>query len=212
MSPFRFSIASMLGVVCFAAVVIASMRAASDLWDAILFSTTLALLLISTLLAVRRQDRRRAYWLGFAFFGSTYLGATLVPPVESRLLTTKALARLDAMRQNAPRGWVLRYIDVNGDGRQDVYASNVGDLYRHVGNGNFEEVMTVAPPLQSATLRQFLAQGLLKAGSGGSSENFVRIWHTIIELMMAFAGAHFSRFAYSMNRRGHASQSVGSGV
>src|SRR5579864_1038142 len=111
MTGFRFSIATLLGVVCFAAVEVASMRAASDLWDSILFSATLALLLISTLLAVHRRDRRRAFWVGFALFGSAYLVASLVTPVESRLLTTRALASLAALRQNAPPGSGLVYFD-----------------------------------------------------------------------------------------------------
>src|SRR5579864_6904862 len=111
MPGFRFSIASLLGAVFFVAIAIAGLRAASDLWDSILFTTTLALLLISTLLAVHRQDRRRAFWVGFALFGSAYLVASLVTPVESRLLTTKALASLAALRQNAPPGSGLVYFD-----------------------------------------------------------------------------------------------------
>src|SRR5579864_2027208 len=198
MPGFRFSIASLLGAVFFVAIAIAGLRAASDLWDSILFTTTLALLLISTLLAVHRQDRRRAFWVGFALFGSAYLVASLVTPVESRLLTTKALASLDAARQNAPKGSRLGFFEYyDGDGLPDVIVSTVSEpvaLLRNVGNSKFQDVTALAATPQSATLRQFLALGLLKASSGGTSESFVRIGHTLTALMMAFVGAHLSRF------------------
>ena len=71
------------------------MRESSDLWERV-FTLTLAALLISILLAIHRTEKRRAFWLGFALFGSIYLGLSLVPSIESRLITTKTLAYLDS--------------------------------------------------------------------------------------------------------------------
>src|SRR3954469_1750576 len=96
MGLFRFTIASLLGLVCFVAVAFAALRRADGLWDSALFTLTLGILLASVLLAVHRTDRRRAYWLGFALFGWTYLGASLIPPVEARLLTSTGLEYLEA--------------------------------------------------------------------------------------------------------------------
>src|SRR5262249_2668962 len=96
MSRFRFGIANLLGLVLFLAVACAALRAASDLWESLLFSLALGLLVASVLGAVHRTGGRRAFWLGFALFGGAYLLASLIPPVESRLLTTKGLAYLDA--------------------------------------------------------------------------------------------------------------------
>ena len=95
MRHIRFSITSMLVIVLFVAVGFAALRESSDLWESGVFTRTLAALLISILLAVHRTDSRRAFWLGFALFGWTYLGLSLVPSTESRLMTTKALATLD---------------------------------------------------------------------------------------------------------------------
>src|SRR4051794_10165401 len=96
MRRFRFSIASLLVVVLFVAVGFAALRESNDLWDSGLFTMTLTGLLVSVLLAVHRTEFERAFWLGFALFGSTYLALSLVPSIEHRLLTTKALTYLDS--------------------------------------------------------------------------------------------------------------------
>ena len=96
MRRIRFNIASLLVVVLFVAVGFAALRESNEIWDSGLFTLTLVVLLISILLAVHRTEARRAFWLGFALFGWIYLGLSLVPSIESRLVTTKALAYLDS--------------------------------------------------------------------------------------------------------------------
>ena len=96
MKHIRFSIASLLVVVLFVAVGFAALEESSDLWESGVFTLTLAALLISILLAVHRTESRRAFWIGFALFGWIYLGLSLVPSIESRLITTKAFAYLDS--------------------------------------------------------------------------------------------------------------------
>jgi hypothetical protein len=59
--------------------------------------TTLLILVSSILLATYG---RRAFWLGFALFGWAYLVASLIPPVELGLLTTKIIVYLDAKTAN----------------------------------------------------------------------------------------------------------------
>jgi hypothetical protein len=86
MRRLRFSIASLLMLVLFVAVAIGALREATDIWDSAVFSLTLGLLLVAVLLAVHRTDRIRAFWVGFALFGSVYLAVSLVPQVKSRLL------------------------------------------------------------------------------------------------------------------------------
>jgi hypothetical protein len=89
MTRFRFSIASLLGLVVFLAVALAALRESTYPWDSALLALTLLVLLTSVLWAVHRTDRRRAYWLGVALFGWAYLRASLVPQVRQRMLTTK---------------------------------------------------------------------------------------------------------------------------
>src|SRR5438552_827548 len=96
MTRFRFSIAGLLLVTLFVAVAVAALRAADDAWDHGVFALTLLVLLTAILLTIHRSGRKRAYWLGFALFGWVYLVASLIPPIESRLPTTKGLAYLDS--------------------------------------------------------------------------------------------------------------------
>ena len=96
MRRFRFTIASLLIIVLLVAFGFAALRESNDLWESGVFTLTLGVLLISILLAIHRTESRRAFWIGFAVFGWSYLGLTLVPSIESRLMTTKALAYLDS--------------------------------------------------------------------------------------------------------------------
>src|SRR5271165_3322942 len=92
MRRFRFH----LGTLVILGVGFAALRESDETWDSSIFSLTLGMLSVSILLAVHRTETRRAFWLGFALFGSAYLGFSLVPSIESRLITIKALAYLDS--------------------------------------------------------------------------------------------------------------------
>ena len=96
MRRFRFHIGTLLILVLILGVGFAALRESDETWDSSIFSPTLGMLSVSILLAVHRTETRRAFWLGFALFGWTYVGLSLVPSIESRLLTTKALAYLDS--------------------------------------------------------------------------------------------------------------------
>ena len=62
---------------------LAALREASDLWESGIFTLTLGVLLISILLTVHQNEKRRAFSLGFALFGWIYLVLSLVPSIES---------------------------------------------------------------------------------------------------------------------------------
>jgi|BogFormECP12_OM1_1039635.scaffolds.fasta_scaffold128766_1 cbb3-type cytochrome oxidase subunit 3 len=96
MRRFRFHLGTLVILVLLLGVGFAAVRESNETWDSSIFTITLGVLLISILLAIHRTERRRAFWLGFALFGSAYMGFSLAPSIESRLLTTKALAYLDS--------------------------------------------------------------------------------------------------------------------
>src|SRR5262245_35286087 len=102
MRRFRFTIARLLILILFCGLGFAALREANDLWDSSVLTLTVGVLLVSVLLAIHRPERRRAFWVGFALFGWGYLGSASIPPVESRLLTTKGLAYLDSQLARRP--------------------------------------------------------------------------------------------------------------
>jgi hypothetical protein len=197
MARFRFTIAGLLGLVLFSAVGVAALRASDDLWDAGLFTLTLGLLALAVLLAVHRRGRRRAFWMGFALVGGLYLGASLVPPIESRLLSTKGLAYLDAkLPRDTPEG--LAFFDYDGDGNLDLYVANTSNadtIILNAGDGTFRN-RTSAAGQNSVNGPVEVWRGLKwlsPARSRGSTENFVRIGHSLLALIAAYLGGLVSR-------------------
>ncbi len=71
MKYFGFSIASLMVVVGFVAVILAAFRESSALWASITFSLTLACLSAASVLAI--CGRARPAWAGMAVFGFVYI-------------------------------------------------------------------------------------------------------------------------------------------
>jgi hypothetical protein len=191
MKRIRFSIASLLIVVLILAIALAALRESTDLWDSGLFSASIALLLTSVLLATYRVQERRAFWLGFALSGWFYLAASLVPQIEQRLLTTKALAYLDS--RVAKR-------------TEDI------EIALYVARGHMMQAgraITFSAPKATwesswspAALKLWVSSaGQLLLGSHGTTENFLRIGHTLLAFLIALLGGYFSRSLY---HRSHA--------
>jgi hypothetical protein len=222
MRKLRFNIASLLLVVLFAAVGFAGLRESNEIWDSSVFTVTLGVLLISVLLVIHRTERRRAFWLGFAAFGSAYLGLTQVPSIESRLLSTKVLGYLDSKVSRSIHGELAFTGDLDNDGKIDLYVlknSQQSALYRNKGNGTSEDVTATAGLSSTGTqgaaddgsvyrvvtaavtsYRNVLA-GQWLGGSGGSTENFMRIGHSLLALIFAFLGGQLSRQWYGREHR-----------
>ena len=172
---FRFSIAGLLGVILFAGVGLAALRAASAPWDGAVFGATLLILTTSILLAVHRDQARRAFWIGFALFGWVYLAASLIPPVEARLPTTRGLAFLDAKRPRVnPTGFAMA--DFDADGTMDIFVATDPTT----GNGGAYRLQAVS------------GYGIL-ANLPDSSANFLRIGHSLLALLFACLGGFLSR-------------------
>jgi hypothetical protein len=207
MRRFRFHLSSLVFVVLVIGVSLAALRESNEAWDSCIFTLTLVILLTSVLLAVHRTEKRRAYWLGFALFGAAYLGLSLVPPVESRLITSKALAFIDSkVPRSIPAGFA--YFDYDNDGKMDLYVVNNSQpnaLYLDKGNGTFQDVTATVgsnPGNQATGSGTFyLSAGrLLVRGSVGTTENFVRIGHSLLAQIAVVVGGQLSRCLYGKRR------------
>jgi hypothetical protein len=198
MRRFRFHLGTLVTLVLFVGVGLAALRESNDTWDSGIFSITLGVLLISVLLAVHRTESRRAFWLGFALFGWTYLGLSLVPSIEPSLITTKALALLDSKVQRSIIGG-LAYFDYDNDGAMDLYVVNntqSNALSLNKGSGHWIADVTTAGP--NPTRFTNVLAGISFAGFG-TTESFVRIGHSLIAVAAAFLGGLLSRFLHTKN-------------
>jgi hypothetical protein len=195
MMRFRFHIGTLLLIGLLIGVGFAALRESSDIWESGIFSLTLIMLLISILLAIHRTEKRRAFWLGFALFGWDYLGLSAVSSIEPRLMKTKALAYLDSkVPRSIPAGFASFDLIVT-DSQPNV-------LYVNKGNGWIKDVTAVAgsnPAGEQAWFPNILAGSSL-IGSSGTTENFVRIGHSLLALMAAFVGGQLSRHLHTKNR------------
>ena len=191
MRRIRFNIASLLIAVLFVAVGFAAQRESNEVWDSGLFTLTLTVLLISILLAIHRSDARRAFWLGFALFGWTYLGLSLVPPIETRLMTTKALTYLDSKMPGRSAAVYTMSLSRTGSGSP----SNQTRSTAFTASGNKLVISRGGEwKLWDATT------GRLLAGWGGTTENFVRIGHSLLALIAAWVGGLLSRRLWRASR------------
>ena len=78
----------------------------------------------------------------------------------------------------------------------DLFVANNSQpiaLYVNKGNGTFEDVTSAA-----GSNTAWFVNSL--AGSSGTTENFVRIGHSLLALIAAFLGGLLSRQLYARNR------------
>jgi hypothetical protein len=183
MHRIRFSIASVLGVILVLGVGIAALRESTDLWESGLFTVTVGVLLLSVLLAIHRREARRAFWMGFALFGWTYLLFSMLPSIEPRLLTTTALAYLNARAPATP-------VVITGQAWGDV---TNGPNIQAVSFTSPSVKVDVAPSGgQGGVLLSYDVRKLLFAG-GGTPENFMRIGHSLFALLASLLGGLLSQ-------------------
>ena len=186
MRRIRFSIRSLLVFILICGVAFAALKESTDWWERGTFSLTVASLVVSVLLAVHRSGERRAFWLGFALLGCCYLGLTLIPPVESRLISSRALAELHAKLPGQPTSWeasiVSRVSAVPFQPDQWIPVTTTD------GNGN-----QILPSGWQPTIVWRWSDWPLLKNWGNSPENFVMIGHSLIALLLAWFGGILSR-------------------
>jgi hypothetical protein len=185
MRRFRVHIGTLVVAMMLLGVGLAALREPNEIWDHSIFSITLGVLLISILLAIHRTDQTRAFWLGFALFGWTYLGLSLVPSIESRMITTKTLHFLDsrAFRSSPASGGLVnvkhRSLDLSF-----VNSLQQSAHYGHKGNTGW--------------VRDAATAGLGR--SSGTTGNIVSIAHSLVTLIAAFVGGLLSHHVFVKNR------------
>jgi hypothetical protein len=191
MPKLRFNIGNLLTIIFVLGVGFAALRESNDLWESGVFTLTIGLVLISILFAVHRTESRRAFWTGFALFGWVYLGLSLIPSIESRLITTKALAYLDSKVPG-------RYLEVSiGEdwGSGSAPPNNQAQKVAILGEGN-QAISSI--PGQVKTWH-FPARTTF-GGWRGTKVNFIRIGHSLFALLVGWLGGQLSCRLYRSSR------------
>ncbi len=184
MQRFRFSIKSLIGFIVICAVALAALKESNDWWEKGTFTVMVLVLLTAALLAIHRSGVRRGFWVGFALFGSVYLGLSLIPPVESRLVTSPALGYLHSKLPGQDLQNIELMISTGGPGTSTVQNATIA--FRPSGNP--------LAAVNNGSVRVWnVTNGKLVVGWGGSVENFVKIGHTWIALLLAWFGGMLSR-------------------
>ncbi len=184
MKRFRFNIGTLVILVLVLGISFAALRESNDIWESGVFTVTLGLLLVSILLAVHRTGSRQAFWIGFALFGAAYLGLSVVPSIETRLVTTRALAYLDSKvpgRPTVPHRYIASLIAIGAVNNQ---VSNV-----NVALDGIES----ATAGQGQVGRWNVTTAKLLGGWSGTTENLVRIGHSLFALLAGWLGGQLSR-------------------
>jgi hypothetical protein len=201
MRRFRFHLGTLVMLVLFFGVGLAALRESNDIWNSGMFTLTLGILLISILLAVHRAEKRRAFWIGFALFGWTYLGLSLIPSIESRLITTKCLAFLDTM-VTRPVPFLSGYFEY-GENSMDLVVvdkSQTNSLVRTKRNGDWIADVTATAGSNLTRFTNILGGRSLTGF--GTTENFIRIGHSLFAIVTALLGGGLSRYLHTKKPHG----------
>ena len=190
MRRFRFHLGTLVIVVLILGISFAALRESNEVWDSAIFTLTLVILLTSVLLAVHRTEKRRAFWIGFALFGGSYLTLSLVPSIESRLVTTKAMAYLDSKVPGEPRA-----LHDPGHGDHLWNPRNQVQAVAFSPQGNQLAISSLG------TVRLWDAKtDRLLGGWAGTTENFVWIGHSLFALLAGWFGGLLSRRIWRASR------------
>jgi hypothetical protein len=205
MRRFRFHLGTLVILVLLLGVGLSALRESNDTWDSGIFSITLGMFLISILFAVHRTESRRAFWLGFTLLGWIYLGLSLIPPIETRLITTKALHYLYS---KVPDDAVV----VTSEAGRNVTSK----LKEHTISAPFQGLIVKnknqdgISPAYYAKYTKFKA--MLRGSGSGKTENFVRIGHSLMALLIAWFGGQLPRYLWTKNRQGNVGRETSAGV
>jgi hypothetical protein len=191
MRSFRFHLGTLVIVVLVLGVGFAALRESSDIWESGVFMLTLTAVLISILLAIQGTESRRAFWIGFAVFGWAYLGLSLVPSIESRLITTKGLAYLDSKVPGRSMGMFDVQISHPGSGSLSKQVQSVA----FTANGK-----QLATSSQGQVRIWDVTTGKLLSGWSGTTYNFIRIGHSLLALLAGWFGGQLSRRLWRSSR------------
>jgi hypothetical protein len=187
MRRFRFTIGRLIVVIALTAAAIAALRESTAICVQVVFSATIVIFLTSILLAVHRRESSRAYWLGFALAGVVYGIVSEIPTLEPRLVTSPALTYLASRRP-----------DFSQSSLDALASASPANMVRSVAFSRDGRSLAISG---SGNVRLFDVSGAAVVNlASRSPDNFNRIGHSLLSLLLAVAGGCSSRFLYHRSK------------
>jgi hypothetical protein len=171
------SIKSLMLLIALVAATLVALRSTLEIWASAFYTLTLALLCTAIPALVYRQAEKRAFWIGFAAFGWGYIvmcfGA--VPPraVPTLLSRTEPPPLLTTKLLE----WAYPYLRTVPPGEAIV-----------IGKANLKDTrnIVVTSSTMMGGIRFFRSD----------PEDFLRVGHSILSLVIALAGGIVGRFFF----------------
>jgi hypothetical protein len=192
----HFSIASLLVVIGVVGIALAALRNPSYLWANVTFSVAIAAIVLAIINTIYARGADRAYWLGFALCGGTYLAICSVPGLRDTVnprLATEVIFDLIYTRVAPP-------------------PPPPGQQLGGVWNQNQLAAMGVGAAPAPPTLESRWAAWSEPDRTNGlgypigtvslvSSEAFRQIGHSLVTLLAAVVGGTYARRRYQRTAR-----------
>ncbi len=165
-------------------VAFAALKESNEWWEKGTFTLLLLVLLSAVLLAIHREGSRRAFWIGFALFGLVYLSLSVIPPVEARLISSQSLSYLYSKLPGQSSPNIVLTVTTNPSSPINLQNGTIA----------LDPAGTQFATMHSGSVRVWNATtGKPLTVWGGTPENFVKIGHTFIALLLAWVGGMLSR-------------------
>jgi hypothetical protein len=184
----RFPIAGLMGLVVVAAVGVAALRFASELWAGVLLMLTLGVLGAAVLAFHERTEASRSWWRGVALFGWGYVVLAMGPwAAESIAPHLPTTAGLD-----------VRYARMHPGGAEAGQA-------RRLGEGALRDYIVAVNTTSGANSAVAFSPGgkLVVSGAppGPAPEPFPRVGHSLWALLAACVGGLVGRDCHARGER-----------
>jgi len=195
----RFSIRTLMALIAGSATGLAALRNASELWARVMLMLALGLVCVAGLWAILLRGRERAWWLGFAVLGCTYLSVSL-SPLRSRLTTTQLLEYVHARVVSSS----IATIEVSRADHSSI-------LYRVVMIDGTTDSRTVSNSVYNSTPGEDLLATMEPANRWRSAlpgavnhDEFLRIGHFLFVLLAGLVGGTVAVGFWGRRERGEA--------
>jgi hypothetical protein len=179
----RFSIRTLMAFVLVSAVGLAAIRNANERWAGVMMMLAMALFGVAALRAILLRGRERAWWLGFAVLGVTYLFVSL-SPLRYRLGSTHLLEYVHARVADLP----IATFEISRFDENSI-------LYRIVMNDGDVSVRTVANSVYNSTPAEDLLISMVPANrwrsllpGAANFDAFQRVGHSLFALLAGLMG------------------------